>query len=152
MGLFFFNLMLKLRHWDVTSCERYILGTQFRPRDLRICLGYFMYTRKETTFPSPFTVVHTKVAPPLSLILLSIFSSDSKNPDPYHCLSNIKQAATIVVIQIKEKNLALKNCTDWEWGLNGYSVRQLLRHCLKKQIVVRYNKENSALWGETGTG
>ena len=55
-----------------------------------------MYTWEGSTFPSPFTVVHTKVAPPLSLILLPILSvsllhtavlagtSDSKNPDPYY--------------------------------------------------------------------
>ena len=65
-----------------------------------------MYTESETTNPSPFTFGHTKVAPSLSPILLSLFfvsfmhcscdvrsqlfslkkdgASDPKNPDLYY--------------------------------------------------------------------
>ena len=37
-----------------------------------ICPYYFMYTERKMLFPSPFTFVHTKVAPPLSPISLPI--------------------------------------------------------------------------------
>ena len=42
----------------------YILGTQIWSGDLYICSYYSMYTEREMTFPSPFTFLHTKVAPP----------------------------------------------------------------------------------------
>ena len=48
-------------HLCVCACN--LLGTQFWSGDLYICLDYSMYTWELWLFPSPFTLVHTKVAP-----------------------------------------------------------------------------------------
>ena len=73
------------------------------------CPYYSMYTRKEKIFPSPFTYVHSKVAPPLSLfsfyplcfltalccdVTSQLFTRERggvlglKNPDLYYFKSN----------------------------------------------------------------
>ena len=80
----------------------YISSAQFGSGDLYIFLPYSMYTRKGKTYPVLFSLLHCKVAPPLSLISLPILSVslllwrhiprggawDWKNSDLYYSLSH----------------------------------------------------------------
>ena len=59
-----------------------------------------MYIERETTFPSTFTFHHSKVAPPLSLILLSILSVSLLHSSRRHVTSYLAE---------KGKELRIKN-------------------------------------------